>query len=391
MRPFSIDFEAYSEQAILSAFLKAAKAHQASIIIWCEPGQKSVCLLLNFSKALSCGITGNQSAGFIFSPFITEDKHSFFLQAELLYFLDNKQLVEKNNLNPAKTKDFLSTVNEYLSSNSPVDYFISFCAKTQNSEFKDCFINLVEKGLDEIKHDALQKVVLARTKTIALPQEFNLLEIFQKLRQFYPQQFISLISTAEFGSWLGCSPELLLSVNGREIETTALAGTKLKDQAWTTKEYHEQALVTEFIRQQLRQLDVDHYRQTRSSSYSLGAFKHLKTQFKITLDSELAVRPFSARLLNVLHPTSAVCGMPQQNAQAFIQQYEDFDRQLYCGYLGPCNIQTGQTQIYVNIRCMQLFEQQAVLYAGAGITQYSDPIKEWEETNLKCQTLLDFI
>ena len=47
--------------------------------------------------------------------------------------------------------------------------------------------------------------------------------------------------------------------------------------------------------------------------------------------------------------------------------------------------------IYVNLRCMEIQNNKAILYAGAGVTEYSDPEQEWYETELKCNTLLNVI
>jgi len=77
-------------------------------------------------------------------------------------------------------------------------------------------------------------------------------------------------------------------------------------------------------------------------------------------------------------------------SKKFIKKYESFDRVFYGGYLGSVNIYE-ETCLYVNIRSMQLLENQAILYAGAGITRDSDPVKEWEETNLKCQILMKLL
>ena len=49
------------------------------------------------------------------------------------------------------------------------------------------------------------------------------------------------------------------------------------------------------------------------------------------------------------------------------------------------------TSLFVNLRCMQLVIKKAILYAGAGITEDSIPDKEWEETELKLNTLLKVI
>jgi isochorismate synthase len=93
-------------------------------------------------------------------------------------------------------------------------------------------------------------------------------------------------------------------------------------------------------------------------------------------------------MLQLLHPTSAVCGMPKEPALQFILDNEKHSRAFYSGFLGPVNV-ASETHIFVNLRCMQIYTDKAVLYAGAGITADSDPQKEWEETELKCLTLLN--
>jgi isochorismate synthase len=95
-------------------------------------------------------------------------------------------------------------------------------------------------------------------------------------------------------------------------------------------------------------------------------------------------------MLELLHPTSAVCGMPRQASLDFIKENEGFDRKLYSGYLGPVNL-LGETNLFVNLRCMSLSQKQAVIYAGAGVTADSNPEKEWQETELKCETLLNIL
>nr|MBX2840287.1 chorismate-binding protein [Flammeovirgaceae bacterium] len=95
-------------------------------------------------------------------------------------------------------------------------------------------------------------------------------------------------------------------------------------------------------------------------------------------------------MLKLLHPTSAVCGMPKEKSLAFILENEDYDRELYSGYFGPVNIQ-NKTNIFVNLRCLQISKEEIVLYAGAGITEDSNPEKEWKETEIKMDILLNFL
>ena len=80
----------------------------------------------------------------------------------------------------------------------------------------------------------------------------------------------------------------------------------------------------------------------------------------------------------------------QKRSCSLIFGNEGYDRRFYTGFLGPLGIK-DESHLYVNLRCMQLHHNQAILYVGAGITKESDPDKEWLETEAKCQTLLKVI
>jgi isochorismate synthase len=95
-------------------------------------------------------------------------------------------------------------------------------------------------------------------------------------------------------------------------------------------------------------------------------------------------------MLQLLHPTAAVCGMPLEPSLAFLKENEGYDREFYAGYLGPVNI-NNNTNLFVNLRCMKLLDKKALLFAGAGITIDSLPEKELEETEIKFSTLLNVI
>jgi isochorismate synthase len=116
-----------------------------------------------------------------------------------------------------------------------------------------------------------------------------------------------------------------------------------------------------------------------------GNLMHLRTDFKVDL-KEVDFPTLGSEMLHLLHPTSAICGLPKEPAAAFIKENEGYNRSYYSGYLGPVNSPVG-THLFVNLRCMQLLENQAILYAGAGITGESSPEKEYQETQHKMQTM----
>jgi isochorismate synthase len=90
--------------------------------------------------------------------------------------------------------------------------------------------------------------------------------------------------------------------------------------------------------------------------------------------------------LQLLHPTPAVCGLPKDKSKAFILDNENYDRTFYTGFLGELNVE-DQTDLFVNLRCMEISGSQAHLYMGCGITKESIPEKEWEESCNKSATM----
>ena len=76
----------------------------------------------------------------------------------------------------------------------------------------------------------------------------------------------------------------------------------------------------------------------------------------------------------------------------FILENENYNREYYTGFLGELNKKSIKkkklkSDLYVNLRCMQIKNQQAFIYMGCGITKDSNPEKEWEESVNKSMTM----
>jgi isochorismate synthase len=172
----------------------------------------------------------------------------------------------------------------------------------------------------------------------------------------------------------------LLVRTGEQFETTALAGTKADVQReWTDKERHEQALVADFIEQNVHGGNASDVTVSQAKSMAYGSLQHL--QSNITFRSE----EDEDFWLNALHPTPAVGGTPWKKALDFIANHEAGDRRYYTGFLGT--IEGDQAAFYVNLRCMQCFANGFRLFAGGGIVAGSDPAKEWKETRDKIESI----
>ena len=89
-----------------------------------------------------------------------------------------------------------------------------------------------------------------------------------------------------------------------------------------------------------------------------------------------------------LHPTPAVGGVPTESALAFLRKHEGVDRGWYAGPVGWLDAD-GNGEFMVALRSGVIHRQNAVLFAGCGLVAGSDPVKEYQETQIKFSTMLD--
>jgi isochorismate synthase len=373
------------EKQILKEAITDALSQGHSFSLWKTPGinQKHL-ILCSFIKEVADFSLEEGTSGFAFAPFNPSEK-KFLFPADIHYQFENEIQTKgpqgNSSLNRKSVKD---------DGNEKPKYHCSI--KVGNHASKD-FIELVKKGLQEISEGQIEKVVPSRYEDIAITDEFDLLKAFDVLCEKHPQALVSLVSSPQTGTWLGATPELLVSVNNQNIfKTIALAGTlpyspeiNLKSVAWTQKEIEEQALVCRYIINCFKKIRLREYEEHGPRTVVAGNVMHLKTIYEVDM-SVTNFPQLGSVMLKLLHPTSAVCGMPFENAFSFLKNNEGYHREFYSGYLGPVQI-NNESQIFVNLRCMQVFKEIVRLYAGAGITIDSDPIKEFEETEMKMQNL----
>jgi isochorismate synthase len=222
--------------------------------------------------------------------------------------------------------------------------------------------------------------------------------LFDALCDRYPTAFVSAVFLPDTGEiWMGASPETLVSVDAQGVfRTMSLAGTQpasdsagqsvLPSQArWSHKEIEEQALVSRYIVSCFKKIRLREFEEIGPKTVQAGNLLHLRTDYSVDTQA-VAFPQLGTVMLQLLHPTSAVCGMPKAPALDFILKHEAQPRSFYSGYLGPVNI--GQeSHLFVNLRCMRLISNQITYFAGVGITEDSDPAMEWRESVIKMQTL----
>ncbi len=249
------------------------------------------------------------------------------------------------------------------------------------AETKEEYIQNLHKVIDVIKDHKLPKLVYSRRKIFTDFNELNVKESFKNLCRSYPNAFRYLLINGE-ETWMGAFSEVLGKFNKDtcDFETMSLAGTLPVSAKWTEKEIEEQKPVTRYIRDILSCYSGQ-VEESDTYDHISGNIKHLRTDFKVKIKEQDL-----DSIIQELHPTPAVCGIPKEFCKGQIQQLEKFPRELYAGYI---KIETEETvQYFVNLRCSRLYRDSVHVFVGGGITVQSNPEKEWVETELKSEAVL---
>lgn len=274
--------------------------------------------------------------------------------------------------------------NVFVFEEKDVSTEIHFTKSALAKQSKAHYLANGERFLSEIIQKDLKKAILSRVKIVEKSIDLN--DMFNALCNKYPNAFIYLISSELFGTWIGATPEVLIQRKDSEAQTMSLAGTLPVNAAveWSEKELKEQAYVTSFIADELSKVDMTGLKQSDVKTVEAGPVKHLRTDFKFEIEVDEVMK-----LVSVLHPTPAVSGLPRDEAIELIHQVEKHDRGFYSGVIGVQNEQNSD--IFVNLRCAQVFENEIALYLGGGYTKDSVVEDEWAETEAKALTLLQVI
>lgn len=297
---------------------------------------------------------------------------------------------DNSDLNIFLLHSFDSTIEKSISDEQPgiidqEEFDFDFNLNLENSETfspvdKEKYLELISNTIDTIQNSQIDKIVISRIKQVK-NQNYHPFSTFRNLIKDHPNAFVYLWHNPENETWLGATPELLLSIHHDEIKTVSLAGTKLPENEWTQKEYDEQKFVTDYIVNNFE--GIQNLSVKGPETVNAGKFQHLKSYISGKIGSGFSQK----ELLKNLHPTPAVCGLPKNASFEFILENEGYDRSFYSGYIG---IENEHTQEYfVNLRCVRFFTDYVWIYVGGGVTADSDPEKEWAETELKSGTIMN--
>ncbi len=259
------------------------------------------------------------------------------------------------------------------------------------------WIRIINAGLIEITKLSIEKIVLARRMQLALKSNFSISSFLLKLQTKYPE--CNTFAYKEKGSiFLGSTPEKLFTLDGNKIETEALAGSIARGANLdedlvlessllnNQKDINEHNNVLSFLISNLENFSEKISYSQNPQIKKLQNIQHLQTPIKAILKEGVDILDISKKL----HPTPAVCGLPQKKAWELIEDLEYFDRGLYAGVVGWFN-EKRKCEFSVGIRSAVLKNNILTAYAGCGIVKGSDPISEYHETELKFKPILSLL
>jgi salicylate biosynthesis isochorismate synthase/menaquinone-specific isochorismate synthase len=245
----------------------------------------------------------------------------------------------------------------------------------------------------QVRAGRYEKVVLAGTRELEAEAPFNLGVTLARLRTGYPYCHLFSV-TAGDATFLGASPELLVSLQAGVVSSLGLAGSTrrgadpVEDEALgrallgSAKDRIEHEIVVRALREGLAPLTEQLRAPNHPTLLRLRNIQHLATD--ISACALPGIDVFS--LVQRLHPSPAVCGWPTAAARDVIEQHEAFDRGWYAAPVGWVDA-AGDGEFAVALRSALVRGSRAWLFAGAGIMGDSDPDEELAEIELKLRPL----
>ncbi len=230
------------------------------------------------------------------------------------------------------------------------------------------------------------KIVAAQCSRVELAAPLDAATVLRRLARSGVTRFAFRRRRSTF---IGATPERLIARRGRHIETEALAGSigpgdrHAEQLMASAKDRHEHALVVGEIVRRLEPLCEELSLPAAPGIRELRDVLHLRTPITGTLAAPCHV----LELVEALHPTPAVGGLPSAAAMRWISEHESPARGWYASPVGWFDA-SGDGEFAVALRSCVLNGSTAHLYAGAGIVGDSDPRLEYHETELKRQALL---
>jgi menaquinone-specific isochorismate synthase len=263
------------------------------------------------------------------------------------------------------------------------------CVSSQTSADRAKWQELISGIKDRIKDRRAEKIVAARRVTVQLSRPPLITDVLERLSNLAPACTHFALRLGE-KTFVGATPELLIEKRGRNIRSEALAGSidarkprAAAELLASTKDRNEHAFVARAIESALAPLCARLSHAEHPEVKALTSILHLATPIVGELRDDTHV----LSLVQRLHPTPAVGGVPQRQAIEWISAHERAERGWYASPFGWVDAR-GDGRFLVALRSALLHKDKVHVYAGAGIVEGSEPGLEYAETELKLESML---
>jgi len=241
--------------------------------------------------------------------------------------------------------------------------------------------------------DVYQVVLSQRFETRVGADPFT---VYRALRHVNPSPYMYFIRIGE-RSIVGSSPEMLVRVEGHQIQTHPIAGTRprgrtpeedqrLADELKRNeKERAEHVMLVDLGRNDLGRVSA--YGSVRVPTYmALERYSHVMHLVSI-VEGKLADEHDRLDALVACFPAGTVSGAPKVRAMEIIAELENRRRGVYAGAVGYLDF-AGNLDFCITIRTVVMEKGHAYVQAGAGIVADSNPAAEYEETRDKARAVI---
>jgi para-aminobenzoate synthetase component 1 len=213
----------------------------------------------------------------------------------------------------------------------------------------------------------------------------SLADIFTRLLNGNPAPFAQYLKIPKL-EIASASPERFLSRRGDFILTSPIKGTmRGENTSFGEKDKAENLMIVDLMRNDLGKICADGSVEVSElfRTEVHPGLTHLVSDVRGNLRAGVKWR----EIFDALTPAGSVSGAPKSSALKIISENESAPRGVYCGAIGW--IEGERAELAVGIRTFWKGEDSLVRFGtGAGITWGSDPVSEWEETQLKAEKLI---
>ncbi len=285
---------------------------------------------------------------------------------------------------------FLERELERTLSENPLG--VSGLPKIHSNTTRKEFEEGVRKAKEYISAGDIYQVVLSQRFEVAL--SVDPFTVYRALRHVNPSPYMYFIRMGAL-TIVGSSPEMLVRVEGKRVETHTIAGTRPRGTGTedsrleaelrsSKKERAEHVMLVDLGRNDLGR--VSEYGSVRVPQFmDLERFSHVM-HLVSRVEGRLSEGRDSLDALASCFPAGTVSGAPKIRAMEIISELEPNSRGIYAGAVGYLDF-AGNLDCCITIRTIRIKNKRAFIQAGAGIVADSDPAAEYEETRDKASAL----